>query len=187
MHVPGAFEQTGWINSPPPFTSEIDYTVNDKPTLTIYSGSNFLYQRLKRYTVRVRACQQPTNTQLGDICSDLVKTFELEDVNNMAPQFIDQASLSEVLLSEQSQKGTEVVKLFAVDLDPNPDFNKASLSLPKVSGLHSVVERVLVYCNLAAVWLLALTGPRTGQRGGQVSHLHTLETLPTHYTLSPSL
>ena len=123
-HVPGAFEQTGWVNSPPPFTSEIVYTDDQKPKLTIYSGSNFLYQRLNRYIVRVRACQQPTDPILGDICSDLVREFKLEDVNNMVPQFIDQSSLSEVEIMENSANGTEVLKLFAVDLDPTEEFNQ---------------------------------------------------------------
>lgn len=123
-HIPGDFEQTGWINSPPPFTSGIVYPPGGIPTLTIYSGSNFLYQRLSRYFVRVRACQQPTNPRFGEICTDVVITFELEDVNNMMPQFIDQLSLSEVGLLENSAVGTEVLKLFAVDLDPTPSFNE---------------------------------------------------------------
>ncbi|KAL5106290.1 Neural-cadherin [Taenia crassiceps] len=128
-HIPGAFEQTGWINSPPPFISKIDYSSEGRPTLTIYSGSNFLYQRINRYIVRVRACQQPTDPILGDICADTVMTFQLEDVNNMVPQFIDQLSLSEVGLPENSPMGTEVLKLFAVDLDPTPNFNKVKYSL----------------------------------------------------------
>lgn len=122
-HVPGAFEQTGWLNSPPPFTSDVIYTAN-KPTLVIYSGSNFLYQRLRRYWVRVRACRQPTDPKFGDICSDLVLNFQLEDVNNMVPQFIDQISLSEIELPENTPKGTQVLKLFAVDTDPTPEFSQ---------------------------------------------------------------
>ncbi|VDK36063.1 unnamed protein product, partial [Taenia asiatica] len=128
-HIPGDFEQTGWINSPPPFTSKIVYPSPERPTLSIYSGSNFLYQRVHRYIVRVRACQQPTDPVYGDICADVVMTFELEDVNNMVPQFIDQLSLSEVGLPENSPVGTEVLKLFAVDLDPTPNFNKVKYSL----------------------------------------------------------
>lgn len=123
-HIPGAFEQTGWVNSPPPFTSEIIYSTGGRPTLTIYSGSNFLYQRLSSYTVRIRACKQPTDPVLGDICADVVKVFQLEDVNNMVPQFIDQFSLSEVELLENVPVGTVVLKLFAVDLDPTPEFSQ---------------------------------------------------------------
>ncbi|VDM23448.1 unnamed protein product [Hydatigera taeniaeformis] len=128
-YIPGAFEQTGWINSPPPFTSQVVYSAEGRPTLIIYSGSNFLYQRLNRYIVRARACQQPTDPSREDICSDVVITFQLEDVNNMMPQFIDQFSLSEVGLLENSPMGTEVLKLFAVDLDPTPKFNQIKYSL----------------------------------------------------------
>ncbi|VDD83839.1 unnamed protein product [Mesocestoides corti] len=128
-HVPGTFEQTGWLNSPPPFTSEIVYSSTNQPTLIIYSGSNFLCQRLNHYTIRVRACQQPTDPVYGDICSDAVLNFNLEDVNNMVPQFIDQSSLLEVYLPENAARGTTVLKLFAVDMDPSSSFNKVTYSL----------------------------------------------------------
>lgn len=123
-HSPGAFEQTSWVNSPPPFISEIIYNAEGRPTLTLYSGSNFLYQRLNRYVVRIRACQQPTHPVWGDICTDVVKSFQLEDVNDMVPQFIDQSSLSEVGLLENVPQGTVVLKLFAVDMDPTPKFSQ---------------------------------------------------------------
>nr|CDS18766.1 neural cadherin [Echinococcus granulosus] len=138
-YIPGAFEQTGWINSPPPFTSEIVYSSERRPTLTIYSGSNFLYQRINRYIVRVRACQQPTHPVLGDICADVVMTFQLEDVNNMVPQFIDQFSLSEVGLPENAPSRTVVLKLFAVDLDPTTQFNKVQYSLMQTTDDNNFV------------------------------------------------
>lgn len=128
-HVPGAFEQTGWVNSPPPFTTEIIYSTDNRPTLTLYSGSNFLYQRLNKYTVRIRTCQQPTHPVWGDICTDSVKTFQLEDVNDMVPQFIDQSILSEVELPENVPAGMTVLKLFAMDMDPTPAFSQV-LPLP---------------------------------------------------------
>ncbi|KAM7536230.1 hypothetical protein Aperf_G00000082111 [Anoplocephala perfoliata] len=134
-HIPGAFEQTGWVNSPPPFTSEITYNTEGRPTLTLYSGSNFLYQRLNQYVVRIRACQQPTHAVWGDICADVVNTFRLEDVNDMVPQFIDQSSLSEVGLLENAPHGTAVLKLFAVDMDPSSEFNQVNYALVQTTDM----------------------------------------------------
>ncbi|VDL88847.1 unnamed protein product [Schistocephalus solidus] len=125
---PGAFEQTGWSNSPPPFTSELVQGTNGV-TLRVLSGSNFLYQRLNRYIIRIRACSKPTDAEMGDICTDLVLNFQLEDVNNMVPQFIDLWLLNQISIPENSPKGTEVLRMFAVDSDTVPAYREVTYSL----------------------------------------------------------
>ncbi|VDK68862.1 unnamed protein product [Dibothriocephalus latus] len=125
---PGAFEQTGWSNSPPPFTSELVQSTSGV-TLRLLSGSNFLYQRLHQYIIRIRGCRKPTDPLLGDICKDMVLTFELEDVNNMVPQFIDLWLLNQISIPENSPNGTEVLRMFAVDTDTVPNFREVTYSL----------------------------------------------------------
>lgn len=120
--VAGAYEQTGWLNSPPPFTTE----AVGSNSLRLFTGSHFLFQRLQQYTIRIRGCRQPTDSTLGEICTDIVMKFQVVDVNNRIPQFIDSNSLAEIVIPEDVPTGTQVLKLFAVDSDTLPAFRTVS-------------------------------------------------------------
>nr|VZI39916.1 unnamed protein product [Spirometra erinaceieuropaei] len=145
---PGAFEQTGWSNSPPPFTSELVQGTS-AVTLRLLSGSNFLYQRLNRYIIRVRGCRKPTDVELGDICKDLVLVFQLEDVNDMVPQFIDLWLLNQISIPESSPRGTEVLTMFAVDTDTVPEYRTVTYSLvPTTDSPKFLIHNSILRTNV---------------------------------------
>ncbi|KAL3319747.1 hypothetical protein Ciccas_001584, partial [Cichlidogyrus casuarinus] len=121
MQVPGNSEMTSWLNSPRPFSTQLDQQSTDTlPILDIISSSNYLYQRVNRYTLRVRAQMNPKDTPTPfPIYTDLVLTFNIEDVNNQIPTFTGSSPLS-VRLVETATPNTVVWNIFAFDSDTTP-------------------------------------------------------------------